>query len=327
MEKEPLKYQKKIKQNQKLHRIYLSSLPSMIEDSEILFHFSKYGHIYEIDIVRDKEKGFCKGFGSITFSGLVDINKILIEDHIIYGRYINCEEFIDQKEKINKKKDEISKRKIFVSNIPNWMDNDALRERMSQFGCVTSAYKIQRFPSGKMMPYGYVCFETIEQANKCLRFGRLFTGSDSGYMIFEPFVGNKKERIGRKKEREGAFENSKLKSFKKGNYIQKQNLIDPTENIQQRHIPSFGTQFFVKKNPQALNQKKKSEKNDSQKEGKVTKKRIQEIEKIRRQNEFNQLTPTKKKYWEFSAKRNRYFSSPFEEEHIRLNKANESPND
>ena len=49
-------------------QIYVGNLPYRINQSALQDYFSRYGHIREIRIVKDKHTGRSKGFGFVTFA-------------------------------------------------------------------------------------------------------------------------------------------------------------------------------------------------------------------------------------------------------------------
>lgn len=333
------------------NKLYLSSLPSNAREWHIRSHFAKYGEIDSVKIAKDPRRNFCKGYGSITFEPNIDIQRVLSDEHRIFGRSILCERFIEKGEDLEKRKTQISKRRIFVSNIPNWMSNFALKETLSIFGKVVSAYRIQKHKSKRQMPYGYVCFEQEQSAFRCLKEGFLFMGEDSGFMLFDQYTKDQRRRMEMKKDRDGA-----IQQFKKNRKAQQKMSIRNNRDINQYDRSDIGPDqvnlypqnnlenrlgHILSHNPQQLQLDNANRPHDIHggltpiREGphiapenkrkvhprgiKMSKKKQEEKEKKRRQLLFNLLKPTESSYWKFSAKRMKYFRS-FAEHNFRVNK-------
>lgn len=318
-------------------KLYLSSLPSKVDERCLKSHFSKYGKIKSVHLTKDQHKGFCKGFGSVTFEANVDIDLVLSHDHSLLGRSIMCERFIENKKELEMRKDLLTKKRIFISNIPNWMSNDALTHALNRFGRVQMAYRIQKHNTRSQMPYGYVCFEDEGSVKRCLDKAFLFMGEESGFMLFEQYTKDKKERLRKRNKRDKKIRNFKKSmkndrrrtciftneaSFEFGpNSSKRQSNPRMSHDIQfdahqnQRAIyqgqnskSGSGVSIFHaqkgKKQSQPGNPKKGSKKFKKQR-NRLSKKKDSEI--LKRQLQFNLLKPTGAEYWKFSLKRTKYF--------------------
>ena len=88
------------------------------------------------------------------------------------GRKFFVKPFLEGRE-LQKYKEEIQKRRVFVHNIPNKMSNEDLGELFASFGDVEDSYIIRSNQSNKYQAssrkYGYVIFFTEEDASKAVR--------------------------------------------------------------------------------------------------------------------------------------------------------------
>lgn len=317
----------------KCKKIYLSSLPSTITENSLRNYFSEYGKVIEIDLSRNLSQGFCRGFGSITFTNDADIRSILNTGHVLMGRTINCDQFLESKGALDQKKEEVKKRRVFISNIPSWMNNSYLKKIMERFGPVNSAYKIQKYGSGKIMPYGYVFFENDLGAQLCLERGFVFNGEQDGFMLMEPYTKDKRirERMRNRRkiaikefqnqgyEHQGPFMKKELPSYPQRNIVDQGGRILGNLGLSYEAQPVYLLRGNVEQDKAGVITIKKPIE-------RLSKKVKLEKEKRRRQLEFNNLKPFQKKYWEFSLKRKRYFNSDLEE-NIRFNKHRRYDND
>lgn len=349
MEKARSQHHQAQSENNSTKKLYLSSLPSKVREWHIRSHFSKYGEVASIHIARDSKRNFCKGYGSITFKPDVDLQRIITDEHQIFGRSILCDLFIEKGEDLEKRKSQISKRRIFVSNIPNWMSNSALKETLSKFGKVVSAYRIQKHHSKRQMPYGYVCFDIEESATKCLKEGFLFMGENCGFMLFDQYTKDQRHRLEMKKERDIAIQRFKINrkaqqnNFRNVGREAERGEIGPSQGSPAARNPLENTLGHTLRTqtqqgrleaPDSLRNNNrdivipirqgpiiapKNKRKVHPRSGKISKKKMEEREKKRRQLLFNSLKPTERKYWEFSAKRMKHFRS-YAEFNVRFNK-------
>lgn len=337
-------------QEKPVKKLYLSSLPSGVRETELSNLFGKYGKVHTINLSMDPRNGFCRGFGSISFSSRISLSEILKNDHKIMGRSIMCEPFIERESDLELRKILNSRRRVFVSNIPSWMTNQNLRNFFSQYGTVVSAYRIEQHHSMKKMPFGYIYFEDISSAEKCLEDGFKFMGIRYGFMLFDKYTKDKKERHRMRKIRD-----KKIRNFKESTrhidfshfendhsyrYQQSSKIRNPNSRGDIETPKAVKTQDQNDRNQyrnQSLLQNLSSYRDD-QKLGRIqeimddTKKEIylnifkkrnnlskseMRLKRIR-QAEFHLFEPTSSKYWTVSLKRSQYFEL-WNEDNYRLN--------
>lgn len=325
-------------------KLYLSSLPSNVTKTQLGSIFGKYGVIESIKLSKDSKNGFCRGFGHISYKSQVDLGMAISAEHRIHGRSIICEPFIEKQEDLEIAKTLNSKRRIFVSNIPSWMTNVQIKNFFSEYGQVVSAYRIEKHGSHKKMPFGYVYFESISSAEKCLQEGFKFMGIRYGFMLFDKYTKNKKERDSIKLRREARIREFKRSikdvDFRKlgnislgnSNSVNDRNYANESyeKHSQKHHQRHFFDGKFVKKNSEQIisnsqntNQLRKHKKHltangarfcSKNYHCKTMKKRTmaqkkKDSERIARQLEFSTLKPSSKSYWNYSVKRLRYFEA------------------
>lgn len=321
------------------NKLYLSSLPSNVDERCLKSHFGKYGNLESIHLTKDSVKGFCKGFGSIKFAPNVDVGVVLSHEHSLFGRSIMCELFIENKKDLEMRKNLLTKKRIFISNIPNWMSNNALTQALGRFGRVQSAYRIQKHDTKSQMPYGYVCFEDQDSVQRCLDKAFLFMGNESGFMLFEQYTKDKRERLRKRKQRDKKIRNFKknLKNEKKRNndfyhrgslefgsdslrqVSNMRTLIEISGDAQldeqfihQNQNSRSGSGVFGQQIPKKIGnykneslKKKRKDKKSRRQRNKMGKKKDTEV--LKRQLQFNLLKPNDAEYWKFSLKRTKYF--------------------
>ena len=160
--------------------VYVKNIDPDVTDEEFYELFANFGTITSSSLARD-EDGKGRGFGFVNFedhaaaaAATEELNDKEFHGKVLYvGRaqkkHERAEELRKQYEKA--KADKLNKYQgvnLFVKNIADEVDDEALRERFSDYGTITSA-KIMTDPeTGKSKGFGFVCFSTPDEATKAV---------------------------------------------------------------------------------------------------------------------------------------------------------------
>jgi len=152
-----------------MYSIHVGCLPFSASSILLRDYFSHYGSIDSVRIVKKKhDLNICTGNAVIECSDKETYEDILqIKVFIFHGRRIFCEPVL-YGEALESKNRELSQRRIFLSNIPSWMDDSMLQQIMSRFGPVQTAYRIHTHPN-PVSPYGFVTFYSLSSAQLAVR--------------------------------------------------------------------------------------------------------------------------------------------------------------
>lgn len=74
---------------------------------------------------------------------------------------------------LGKFKDDISKRRLFIYSLPPSMKNSDLYHLFAQYGDVEDAYIIKNRVTGRSKGFGYVVYESVEDAEKMIKIKSL----------------------------------------------------------------------------------------------------------------------------------------------------------
>lgn len=207
-------------------KIFLGSLPPHLTNEQIVNLLKKYGNVSKAHLLFHKKTGFCKGFGHIIVGDQATYERILKAELKIDGRKIFKEPFLEGKKLSDKKEKFVSKR-IFVSNLPYGISDSELKQTFGVFGTVEQAYRIIS-TDGKRQPYGFVLFDSPNDAKKCHEEGQVtFTGHQIKCRLFVNF--DEKRKKFRQKKRASA-ESLKTDPKKSDKKFQKQNRKKKSRN-------------------------------------------------------------------------------------------------
>eukprot|EP00252_Welwitschia_mirabilis_P008073 TRINITY_DN19780_c0_g1_i3.p1 TRINITY_DN19780_c0_g1~~TRINITY_DN19780_c0_g1_i3.p1 ORF type:complete len:534 (-),score=139.16 TRINITY_DN19780_c0_g1_i3:1283-2812(-) len=178
--------------------LYIKNLDDGISEEDLMNTFSEVGKIFNVAIMRD-QNGTSRGFGFINFENHEDavtaiekFNGSMLGSKTLYvgraqkkgeRRQLLKEEYLQKRqERILK----YQKANLYVKNLQDSVDEDALRELFGRYGTITSAVIMHDDKAkgsdnvGKAVSkgFGFVCFSTAEEANDALANlnGYLFHG-------------------------------------------------------------------------------------------------------------------------------------------------------
>ncbi|CAL9135662.1 unnamed protein product, partial [Musa textilis] len=170
--------------------LYMKNLDQDITEELIKLKFSEFGKILSVYIAKD-DNGNSKGFGFVNFESsdcakraMEAMNGVqLVGTNTLYvARAQKKAERMQVLRRLYEEKRNEQIRKymasnVYVKNIDDAVDNNALRERFSEFGNITSA-KVMLDEKGRSKGFGFVCYSTPEEATRAVNSlrGSMFYG-------------------------------------------------------------------------------------------------------------------------------------------------------
>ena len=155
-------------------KIFIGCLPSDTDSEEISKYFSKYCTIINLE-VKIRKNGVCAGFGHLVCEASPgELSVLLSNTHTYRGRNLEVREYLSEEE-LNKISDNLRRRRIHVSNLPEDIQDEDLSEMFKQFGPIDKAYVANRNPK-KTEIYGFVVFVKEESLNRALKEKVTFRG-------------------------------------------------------------------------------------------------------------------------------------------------------
>lgn len=148
-------------------KLFIGGLTIETTESDIMNHFSKFGFVFDVLIIRNRETAVSKGYGFISCNNVSTYQRILSTDHIIDGRLIDCHDSFKKNEEPLKFKENANK-KIFVGGISLETSDMDLAEYFGQFGPIRQAYVIKDPVSKRSKKFGFAIMKTQESVDKIL---------------------------------------------------------------------------------------------------------------------------------------------------------------
>jgi len=161
--------------------IYIKDLPPSIDSDEKLRElFSRFGQTSSCRVMKNLNNNTPLGFGYVCFvhhedavSAVDTMNGVEIDGSVIYcARFKTKGERIFDKNRIieSQKRNRIHQylgRNLYVKHLEENVTEDLLRKEFEAYGNVYSV-RIERSESGASKGFGYVCYNTKEEANNAI---------------------------------------------------------------------------------------------------------------------------------------------------------------
>ena len=176
--KERLGKAEEAKQN--FTNVYVKNIDPDVTDDEFNALFEKFGIITSSSLARD-EDGKGRGFGFVNYEDHEAANQATDElnDMDFHGKQL----YVGRAQKKHERAEELRKQyaqakaeklnkyqgvNLFVKNIADEVDDEALRERFGDYGAITSAKVMTDPETGKSKGFGFVCFSNPDEATKAV---------------------------------------------------------------------------------------------------------------------------------------------------------------
>ncbi|KIO28171.1 hypothetical protein M407DRAFT_14791 [Tulasnella calospora MUT 4182] len=159
--------------------LYIKNIPLETTDDEFTELFNQFGDVTSAIIQRDEE-GNNKGFGFVNYERHEEAAKAVEELHD--KEFKDGKLYVQRAQKKGERQEELKKSyeaakmeslakyqgvNLYVKNIDDEFDDDKLRVEFEAFGNITSC-KIMRDEKGTSKGFGFVCFETPDEATKAV---------------------------------------------------------------------------------------------------------------------------------------------------------------
>lgn len=162
------------------NNVFVKNFGEDMDDDRLKKMFSEYGEITS-HIVMKNDEGVSRGFGFVCFKEPKEAAAAVAALHgsdyngrtLFVGRAMKKSERSEfLRNQMEKKKADKTSRyavgvNLYVKNLDDGMDEEALRKEFSQHGNITSV-KVMRDASGRSKGFGFVCFSYPDEATKAV---------------------------------------------------------------------------------------------------------------------------------------------------------------
>jgi polyadenylate-binding protein len=163
----------------KFNNVFVKNIDEALSDEDLRALFAEYGEVSSCVIMRDAE-GNSKGFGFINFDkpecagAAVDA----LNGKDINGKELWCgraQKKAERESMLRQKFDELRAERVakyqgmnlYVKNLADDVEDEALRQEFAQWGTITSA-RVMRDAASKSKGFGFVCYASPDEATRAV---------------------------------------------------------------------------------------------------------------------------------------------------------------
>lgn len=140
--------------------LFIGGLSIDINEKDLISYFNTFTKVLKVVLLRDQHTGKPKGYAFVTLKDVDTANRLAQAKHYICGRRVECQLAARKNEKeINVA--ERSRRKIFVTNVPQYVHGSVFEQFFTQFGAVHNCYTIRKSSNQFKKSFGFVEFEDV----------------------------------------------------------------------------------------------------------------------------------------------------------------------
>lgn len=148
-------------------KIFVGGFRIDTQETDLYKHFSAYGEICDVMIIRNRSTSISKGYGFISTRNHQTYDKIMAVRHELNGRILDC--FPGFKKNGNPELfEKICGLKIFVGGVSVETTDKDLWDYFAKFGAVRKAYVIRDPHTNRSRKFGFVIMEKEEDVVRVL---------------------------------------------------------------------------------------------------------------------------------------------------------------
>ncbi|XP_039146365.1 heterogeneous nuclear ribonucleoprotein 1-like [Dioscorea cayenensis subsp. rotundata] len=148
-------------------KIFVGGLHRDTTDDIFKKHFSKYGAIDDIVIMKDQRKQ-PRGFGFVTYVDPSVVDKVIEDTHVICGKQVEIKRTIPRGSQQSK---DFKTKKIFVGGIPTQLTEDEFKDFFSKYGKVADHQIMRDHATKRSRGFGFIIFESEQVVDDLLSKG------------------------------------------------------------------------------------------------------------------------------------------------------------
>lgn len=179
-------------EEQRENTVFLTGLCGLIKKEELKAYLQSQAKGILSIMLPNKRNA---GYSFVELDTKENVNQLIkLHDLKFNGRSIQIRPYV-QGEDLQKFKNEVNSRRLFVSKIPKTWADEALKEMFLPFGELENAYIIRKRKTKKSKGFGYVIYKNKEKAQQVASLNQiLYKGSEILVKMHEP----KQRRFGKK---------------------------------------------------------------------------------------------------------------------------------
>lgn len=153
-----------------MYKVYVGCLPASCTAEQLSELFSRYGTVVDAKVSRKPGSKLCSGNGTFACSDKASFDAIIAKRTFdLNGRVVFCEGKLTGEELILKNQ-LLSRKRVYLSNLPSNVTDQEIEDSMRAFGPVQNGYRIKSL-ANKPRPFGFVTFMDEPSAERAIELG------------------------------------------------------------------------------------------------------------------------------------------------------------
>lgn len=162
--------------------VFLGGIPLDATRAEILEYLRGFDQVLHLEVAKDKKTKQLKGFAKAALKSSEGVDRLLVAPPLyLHGLEVGIKRWTNKSEYL-KRKDQISKRKLYVKHHPSYNVQDLILH-FSLFGTVCDIVEKTDHFTGQPRNFAYITFAKEEEAHAATQFG--FINEKSQYIYCE----------------------------------------------------------------------------------------------------------------------------------------------
>ena len=167
-----------------MYKVYVGCLPAYCTAEELAEFFSQIANIHDTRVSRKPGSKLCSGNGVFSCVDRDSFEAIVAtREFDFHGRVIFCEGMLSGEALLHKNL-MLSRRRVFVSNLPPRATDQQIADVMRWFGAVQNGYRILTL-TRKPRPFGFVTFFDEASAQNAIATGSVLLHGQ--FVFISPF--------------------------------------------------------------------------------------------------------------------------------------------
>ena len=220
-------------------KVFLGGIPISVTEKELRLQLKKFGSVESILIPR-YEDNRSKGFAFINFEEEASATKALSSKINLADKHLYFEP-LKPKDEIQKRNEELYKRKIFVGGLSRKVTAEELENYFSKFGEVEKIIMNKFFSNNKSRGSGYVVFKKFQFAKKVFNYKKKHFLKGKKFEC-HPCLSKEEIKSSRAQKEKKNVSKKKLKIFNFGNPVKnyknekksKKNKLRKKQNLENK---------------------------------------------------------------------------------------------
>ena len=214
--------------------LLVKNIDKDVTQQEIFDKFQEFGTVISCKLETYPNSKESRGYAYVQYDKIEEAKNAIdaLNEKDFKGKKLEVVAKIDKKDGKSTKPTTSESNNLFIKNLPSGTTDEKLKALFSEFGAIISA-SVQKTEIGELKDYGYVCFQTVDEAKRAIEaMNKKNLGADQ-FLIVNYFVSKKDTELAQGSRTLDPISQNLTKTFNSNVYI--------------KHIPSEVTEEELRK--------------------------------------------------------------------------------